>query len=148
MVASTSSGEEGRQSGALIEVFRKYGTNKFHAVLSEFQTDSGFTARTEFQTRVPKTVRNDFGGALGSPIFKDKTFFFGSLFYQRSVLGNTLIRDVETAVLANYNQANFPLSVVAQLLKQASPQNVPTYNLRTVTQLQSAYGTAYMYPAI
>jgi hypothetical protein len=148
VTASTFSAEKGRQSGALIEVFTKSGTNKFHGVLSEFHTDNALTARTEFQTRVPKTVRNDFGGAVGGPIYKDKTFFFASLYYLRSVLGNTLIRNVETPDFSNYVQANFPNSIAAQFLKQAPPQITPTYNFLTVAQLKSSYGTAYTYPSI
>lgn len=148
VTASTFSAEKGRQSGALIEVFTKPGTNKFHGVLSEFHTDNALTARTEFQTAVPKTIRNDFGGAVGGPIFKNKTFFFGSIFYLRSILGNTLIGSEETPQFSNYVQTNFPNSIAAQFLKQAPPQVAPTYNFQTVGQLESIYGTAYSFPNI
>jgi hypothetical protein len=148
VTASTFSAEKGRQSGALIEVFTKPGTNKFHGVLSEFHTDNALTARTEFQTAVPKTIRNDFGGDVGGPIIKNKTFFFGSIFYLRSILGNTLIGSVETPAFSNYVQTNFPNSIAAQFLKLAPPQIAPTYNFQTVGQLESSYGTAYTFPDI
>ena len=148
VTASTFSAEKGRQSGALIEVFTKSGTNGFHGVLSEFHTDSGLIARTEFQTRVPKTIRNDFGGAIGGPIFKNKTFFFGSLFYLRSILGNTYVETEETPAFSNYVQTNYPNGVAAQFLKLAPTQVAPTYNFLTVGQLESQYGTAYTNPAI
>ena len=59
--ADVFSADKGHQSGALIEIFTKPGTNKFHGTLSEFYTSSTVTARTEFQTKVPRFVRNDFG---------------------------------------------------------------------------------------
>jgi hypothetical protein len=44
-----------------------------------FNTGSGLIARTEVQTKVPRYIRNDFGGSVGAPIIQDKTFSFGSL---------------------------------------------------------------------
>ena len=148
VTASTFSGEKGRQSGALIEVFTKPGTNKFHGVLSEFHTDNALTARTEFQTQVPKTVRNDFGGTIGGPIFKNKTFFFGSLFWLRSVLGSTDVVSVETPQFAQYVETNFPSSVAAQFFQLAPPSVAPTYNFQTVAQLESEYSSVYTPPVI
>ena len=52
VTASTFSAEKGRQSGALVEIFTKPGTNRFHGM---------------FQTEVPKYNRNDFGGTIGGP---------------------------------------------------------------------------------
>jgi hypothetical protein len=72
VTASVFSAEKGRQSGALIELFTKQGANNFHGMLSEFHTDNALTARTHFETTVPKTVRNDFGGTLGGPIYRNK----------------------------------------------------------------------------
>jgi hypothetical protein len=140
VTASTFSAEKGRQSGALIEIFTKSGTNKFHGMVSEFHTDNVLTSRTHFQTQVPKTVRNDFGGTLGGPIIKDKTFFFGSLFWERSVQGNTLVENVETPAFTDYVKTNFPNSIGARFLTMAPPGAAPTYNFQTIAQLQSQYG--------
>ena len=70
MTASTFSAEKGRQSGALIEIFTKSGTNRFHGMVSEFHTDNALQARTESENVVPKTVRNDFGGTFGGPLWR------------------------------------------------------------------------------
>jgi len=75
------SAEKGRESGALIEVFTKAGTNAFHGTLSEMHTDNALTARTIFQDDVPKFRRNDFGGTFGGPIFKNHTFFLAQSFF-------------------------------------------------------------------
>jgi hypothetical protein len=141
VTASVFSAEKGRQSGALLEIFTKSGTNRFHGMVSEFHTDSGLMARTHFQTVVPKYVRNDFGGAIGGPIFKDRTFFFGSLFWERSVQGTTLVRNVETQAFTNYVKTNFPNSIGTQFLTQAPPAVQPTSNFLTVSQLATRYGT-------
>jgi hypothetical protein len=148
VTASTFSGEKGRQSGALIEIFTKPGTNKFHGMLSEFHTDRTLTSRTEFQTDVPKYIRNDFGGTFGGPIFKNKTFVFGSLFWERSIQGTTYIENVETPAFSDYVKANFPNNIGTQFLTQAPPAVAPTYNFLTVAQLESEYSSSYAPPPI
>lgn len=141
VTASTFSAEKGRQSGALIELFTKSGTNKFHGMVSEFHTDSALQARTHFMgSRVPKTIRNDFGGAIGGPLYKDKTFFFGSLFWERSVQGQSLVRNVETQAFTNYVQATYPNNIGTQFLTKAPPAVQPTSNFLTIAQLKSNYG--------
>ncbi|WP_041586051.1 TonB-dependent receptor [Terriglobus saanensis] len=148
VTASTFSAEKGRQSGALIELFTKPGTNRFHGMISEFHTDKTLTSRTEFQKDVPKYNRNDFGGTVGGPVWKDKTFFFGSLFWLRSILGSTRIVNVETPAFTNYVTTNFPTTLGAQFLSKAPPKNAPTSNFLTVGQVKTAYGSSYAAPAI
>ena len=148
VTASAFSAEKGRESGALIEIFTKPGTNQFHGMLSEFHTDKTLTARTEFQTDVPKYNRNDFGGTLGGPIFKDKTFFFGSLFWTRAVLGNTYVENVETPALRSWVAANEPNSIANLFLSQAPPAVDPTANFLTAAQVESNYGSTYAPPPI
>lgn len=142
VTASVFSAEKGRQSGALLEIFTKSGTNKFHGMVSEFHTDNRLLARTSFQpTSIPKYIRNDFGGAIGGPIFKDRTFFFGSLFWSRSEQGTTLVRNVETQAFASYVKTNYPNSIATQFLTQAPPAVQPTSNFLTVSQVAARYGT-------
>lgn len=141
VTASVFSAEKGRQSGGLLEIFTKSGTNKFHGTVSEFHTDNSLMARTSFQTTIPKYIRNDFGGAIGGPIIKNRTFFFGSLFWSRSVQGTTLVRAVETQAFTDYVKAHFPNSIGTQFLTQAPPAVQPTYNFLTVSQLAAKYGT-------
>jgi hypothetical protein len=71
--------EFGRNSGAIIDVVTRSGTNKFHGDLYEFNRVNALAARDYFNP-VPDPqnpfVRNQFGGSFGGPIKKDKTFFF------------------------------------------------------------------------
>jgi hypothetical protein len=72
--------EFGRAGGAILNVVTRGGTNEFHGSLFEFHRNRSFRARNMFNvTPQPKPtfVRNEFGGALGGPIVRNKTFFSG-----------------------------------------------------------------------
>lgn len=140
--------DKGRQSGALIEVFTKSGTNKIHGTLSEFYTGSALTARTEFQTKVPRFLRNDFGGTIGGPIKKDKAFFFGELFWSKSSQGVTLTQPMETPQLVNYVDQNYPNSLAAAFFKNAPEGAAPTSGFQTVSQIEKTLVSPYPPPNI
>ena len=144
----TFSADKGHQSGALIEVFTKSGTNSFHGTASEFYTGSDLTARTEFQSKVPRYLRNDFGGSVGGPIFKDKTFFFGSIFWSKGLQGVTLTLPVETPQLVAYVNANYPNSMAAQFFKDAPSGATPTSGFQTVSQIEQSEQSIYPVPNI
>lgn len=142
------SADKGRQSGALIEVFTKPGTNQFHGTLSEFYTGSALTARTEFQTRVPRYLRNDFGGSVGGPIRKDKTFFFGELFWSKSSQGVTLTQPMETPQFVDYVTTHYPNSLAATFFKDAPAGGTPTSAFQTVSQIEQSLVSPYLPPDI
>src|SRR5439155_2784310 len=71
------SAEEGGYGGAQINITIKSGTNAFHGTAYEFLRNRDLDARNFFDpSQVPGYVQNQFGGTLGGPIRKDKTFFF------------------------------------------------------------------------
>jgi Carboxypeptidase regulatory-like domain/TonB dependent receptor len=80
------SADVGRNSGAVIDIIGKSGTNQLHGSLFEFLRNSDVDARTFFNavgTPFPTFRLNQFGGSLGGPVVipkvyhgKDKTFFF------------------------------------------------------------------------
>ena len=148
VTAATFSAEKGLQSGALIELFTKPGTNKFHGTLSEMHTDAAMTARTEFQTDLPHSLRNDFGGTVGGPIFRDHTFFFGSLFWMKSVLGQTFNGNIETKDYEDYVKQNFPNSLAAMFFAAGPPAAYPTQNLPTIADNEANFGSPYTEPNI
>jgi Carboxypeptidase regulatory-like domain len=74
--------DRGRNAGAVMNAVTRSGTNLFHGTLFEFVRNTEFNARGFFAKDIPPFKRNQFGGTLGGPIRKDKTFFFGS--YQRT----------------------------------------------------------------
>ena len=73
--------ETGRSAGCVVSVLTKRGTNAFHGTLYEFIENSYFNAKNPFVPKgspTPEQRQNDFGGSIGGPIFKNKTFFFAS----------------------------------------------------------------------
>lgn len=78
---STFSAEYGQNSGAVVNIATRSGSNEFHGELFEFLRNDAFDARNFFDLTSngpPPFKRNLFGGNLGGPIFKDRTFFFFS----------------------------------------------------------------------
>jgi len=78
VVTSNYTAEYGRASGAVINAITKSGSNNFHGDAFWFLRDKVFDAKNYFDTTLPPFHRNQFGGAVGGPIRKDKTFFFVS----------------------------------------------------------------------
>ena len=73
------SAQFGRSGGGVVNVITKSGTNGFHGSLFEFVRNDAFNANNWSSTSpTPPLRRNQFGGALGGPVRKDKTFFFFS----------------------------------------------------------------------
>src|SRR5438270_824583 len=71
--------EVGRAAGAIVNVITKSGTNQFHGTAYEFFRNDKLNANPfKFGANIPKPKyrQNQFGGSLGGPIFKNKTFFF------------------------------------------------------------------------
>jgi hypothetical protein len=80
----------GRSTGANVDIVSKSGTNQLHGTLWEFFRNDALNANDFFLNRndQPRPVlrQNQFGGVIGGPIVKEKTFFFGS--YQGSLQKN------------------------------------------------------------
>lgn len=79
VLTSTYDASFGRNAGGQISVALKNGTNGFHGTVYEFFRNNVFDARNFFSPRdLPeeKYQRNQFGGSLGGPIVKERTFFF------------------------------------------------------------------------
>ncbi len=72
------SAEYGRNSGAVVNAVTKSGTNQLHGSLWEFIRNDALDSRSYFGITKSKLRRNQFGGAVGGPIIRNKAFFFGS----------------------------------------------------------------------
>src|SRR6202030_626747 len=70
------SAEWGTRAGPTVLVTTKSGSNGFHGSLFEFFRNTKLDARSYFASAREQFNLNQFGGALGGPIRKDKTFFF------------------------------------------------------------------------
>ena len=79
VLQNTYGAEYGKRPGGQVSLVTMSGTNQFHGSVFEFLRNSIFDARNPFdQGSVPPLRRNQFGGAAGGPLKKDKTFIFGS----------------------------------------------------------------------
>jgi Carboxypeptidase regulatory-like domain len=88
LVKDTYGAEYGKRPGAQVSIVTASGTNQVHGSLYEFVRNSALDARNFFdQANIPEFERNVFGGSLGGPIRKDKTFLFGNYEGYRQTLG-------------------------------------------------------------
>ncbi len=78
VITNTFDAEYGRNSGAVINVVTKSGTNQFHGTIYDYVRNSIFDAKGYFNLTKPDDTQNQFGATVGGPIRKDKTFFFVS----------------------------------------------------------------------
>ena len=72
----TYSAEFGTRAGPAVLVTTKSGSNEFHGTLFEFLRNKSLDAKSYFANSIEKFNLNQFGGAIGGPIRKNKTFFF------------------------------------------------------------------------
>ena len=93
------SAEFGGKSGGVINVITKSGANRFHGSVFEFVRNDIFNAKNFFNSPTaptPPYKQNEFGGSLGGPIQKDKTFFFVNYEGQRTHQAQTQLFTVPT----------------------------------------------------
>jgi hypothetical protein len=91
--------EYGRNTGSVVNIITRSGTNNFHGSLYEYNRNSYFDARNYFNTSPhPQSHlnNNNFGGSLGGPAIKDRTFFFGTYEGQRERVGSDFNFQVPT----------------------------------------------------
>src|SRR6267142_496449 len=113
---AVSSAEYGRSSGGVISAVTKSGTNALHGTLFQFLRNNALDSLGYFDQvshggtgTVAPYRRNQFGGALGGPIKKDRTFFFGTYETLRQSNGINLSAEVPTAAA---KQGILPMSIV------------------------------------
>ena len=93
--------EFGRFNGGVINLTTRSGTNAWHGTGFEFLRHESLNARNFFQLAnptKPEYRRNQFGGTLGGPLVRDRTFFFADYQGQRQAIERTAISTVPTAL--------------------------------------------------
>jgi hypothetical protein len=95
----TYGAEYGKRAGAQVTVVTQSGTNTLHGTIFEFLRNSALDARNFFdQGNTPPFRRNQFGGAAGAPLKKNRAFIFGNYegFRQALALSNvTVVPDAQ-----------------------------------------------------
>ena len=96
------SAEYGNNGGTVIDEVMKSGTNKLHGSAYEFNQNAVFDARDYFNTGPkPGHSQNQWGGSIGGPIFKNKTFFFADFESVTSSNPVNIVATVPTAAEIN-----------------------------------------------
>jgi hypothetical protein len=106
MLTSTYDASFGRNPGAQVNVVLNSGSNGFHGSVFEFFRNAVLDARNFFAPAnepKPKYIRNQFGGAIGGPLKRDRTFFFADYEGTRAREGITRVTNVPTAQERNGN---------------------------------------------
>lgn len=80
ILTHNANAEFGNALGSTTNIITRSGTNKIHGALWEFLRNDAFDATNYFATKTEPLKQNQFGGTIGGPIRKDRTFFFG--FYE------------------------------------------------------------------
>ena len=105
VLTTNYSAEYGRTSGGVITAVTKSGTNQFHGSAYEFLRNSALDADSFIDNLngnpKPPFRRNQFGGSVGGPIQKDKTFIFGDYEGIRQALGTTTVSNVPSTDARN-----------------------------------------------
>jgi carboxypeptidase family protein len=140
ILTNTFSAEYGRNSGSVVNAISKSGSNQFHGNVFEFFRNRVLNSTPFFNNstatfnglRNPKFNVNEFGGTLGGPVIKEKTFFFFSYegFRRRQGVAQsaTVFSDAERALI---NQVGTPQAKALLAL-------VPRANSGTNTLLSTA----------
>jgi len=100
VLTSNYSAEYGKTSGGVVNAITRSGTNAFHGSAYEFLRNSALDARNFFEDPTqPKAPfrRNQFGGTIGGPIVKDRTFFFADYEGNRQSKGIANVNFVPSA---------------------------------------------------
>jgi hypothetical protein len=105
------SAEYGTRAGPTVLISTKSGANKFHGSLFEFFRNTKLNAKSFFAVKKEQFNLNQFGGALGGPIQKDKTFFFVD--YQATRKRNGVVFNglVPSQAMLTGDYTNDPLGV-------------------------------------
>jgi carboxypeptidase family protein/TonB-dependent receptor-like protein len=134
-VLSNFAPEYGRNAGAVVNIVTKSGTNQLHGTAAEYFRNDALDARNFFNPGPqPKAAfhNNQFGGSLGGPIVKDKTFFFADYEGQQEDVGVVTLACVPVGTAADGSlspsQASNP--VIAKLLAR-HPWPAPNLGVNT-----------------
>ncbi len=132
--------EFGRFNGGVINLTTKSGTNDLQGTIFEFLRNEALNARNLFAPATPpnpsKPVfrRNQYGFAVGGPVIKERTFFFGDFQGTRQLIGRVLISNVPTLAQRN---GDFSSSLGAPLFLQTTT----TAGVATVSATTTNTGT-------
>ncbi len=139
-ILSNTEAQYGRNSGAIVNIVTKSGTNSFHGTVFEYYRNNWLDARNYFNTKPAeqnKFKNNQFGGSLGGPIVRDKAFFFLAYEGQRETValpGLAVVPDpadvaaAETSLIAKGGTVNPITTAILSRNPWPAPNQAPDAN--------------------
>jgi hypothetical protein len=125
---STYSAEFGRSLGGVVNLQIKSGTNAMHGSLFEFMRNDALDANNFFNNRAgrpkPPFSQHQYGGTIGGPILKDKTFYFFDYQGYRVNQGATYLSTVPSARMRAGDFSEINRVIYDPLTGQPFPGNV------------------------
>jgi hypothetical protein len=118
------SAEYGQTGGAVVNMVTRSGTNQLHGTGYYFLRDAALNANDWFSNRagraIPSFHRDQFGGVIGGPVIKNKTFFFGGYEYTKQESPTSATISVPTALqrAGNFSQT---FNAAGQLMSIYNP---------------------------
>jgi hypothetical protein len=89
IITNNFDAEYGNYSGGQVNVVTKSGTNQYHGTVFDFLRNTDLDARNYYSPTRGVFIQNQFGGAAGGPIRKNKIFWFADYQGTRQILGQT-----------------------------------------------------------
>ncbi|HUA57773.1 MAG TPA: carboxypeptidase regulatory-like domain-containing protein [Verrucomicrobiae bacterium] len=132
----------GTNAGAVVNVVTKSGTNQWHGDVFEFVRNREFNARNFFAAATDPLKRNQFGGTVGGPIQKDKSFvFFGYQGTRIRTIGNANNTILPTAAnltgdFSNYLNASSAVNPQGKVIQINDPTTGNAYPGDIIPQSQ------------
>jgi hypothetical protein len=128
------SAEYGRGAGGQINLVTRSGSNSWHGAGYEYLRNRVLDARNFFDgADKPKYIRNQFGGGVGGPVIRNRTFFFVNLDGLRERLGLTHLASVPTAAERAGDLSALGRPVIDPFTQQPFPgARIPTARISPV----------------
>ena len=146
VVSSVYTAESGSSGGGQVNAVSKAGTNDFHGGAYEFLRNDAMDARSPFDdSQIPPFRMNQFGGSVGGPVVRNRSFFFANYEGIRQSLTQTLIGFVPNASYRSLVLATSP--ALKPILDGWPAGQTPVdsitdqFNLRGVNSVREDSGT-------
>lgn len=137
----------GLASGTTMNLITQSGTDALHGSAWEYVRNSAMDGSGYFSQGKPALTRNQFGGAVGGPIGKDKIFYFGAYEGLRFTQGQVSPSIVPTAAEKNGDFSSFLTGTTANLCASSGTAAPPNLNFDTGQLFDPASEYNYTCPA-
>jgi Carboxypeptidase regulatory-like domain/TonB-dependent Receptor Plug Domain len=113
VVISNATADYGKMAGGVINAVTRAGTNEYHGEGYEFLRNSALDTRNEFDApgQIAPFRRNQFGGSLGGPLIKNRTFLFGDYEGLRQYQAANVASNVPSQAARNGHLVAGPVTV-------------------------------------